>query len=45
MASKGQGSVELELSLERSIDLQKLGGQVTQLNSNSIKVMTILIAY
>lgn len=34
-----------ELTLERSFDLQKLGRQITQLNSNSIEVMTILIAY
>lgn len=45
MASKGQGRVEFALSLERSFDLQKLGGQIIQLNSNNMRFMTILIAY
>lgn len=36
MVSQGQGRVEFALSLERSFDLQKLGGQIIQLNSNSM---------
>lgn len=44
-ASKGQGSVEFELNLERSPDVQKVGGQIIQLNSNSMHFVTVLIAY